>query len=133
MAVELKPATVLNVGQCGADHGMLRSFIEGNFHARVEAARSVPQALEALRKGKYDLVLVNRVIFDDGSDGMELIRSAKKEEFSTPIMLVSNYPDAQSAAVAAGAVQGFGKAELQSRLTLEHLAKFLPVRPDTPM
>mgnify|MGYP001148422668 CR=1 FL=1 len=130
MAAELKPATVLDVGQCSADHAMIKTFIERHFHARVEAVRSVPEALDAIRRGTYDLVLVNRIC-DDGSEGIELIRSAKKDELSTPIMLVSNYPDAQSAAVAAGAVQGFGKAELHQHQTLEHLAKFLPARPDS--
>jgi hypothetical protein len=66
------------------------------------------------------------VIFNDGSDGMELIRIAKREELTTPVMLVSNYPEAQSAAVAAGAVPGFGKASLHTAQTREHLLKFLP-------
>ena len=56
------------------------------------------------------------------------MRIAKREELSTPIMLVSNYPEAQSEAVAAGAVPGFGKATLRSSQAREHLMKFLPVR-----
>jgi CheY-like chemotaxis protein len=59
-------------------------------------------------------VLVNRVLDADGSSGLELIRALKAEEQlrDVPVLLVSNYEDAQAQAVQAGAVPGFGKAEL---------------------
>jgi len=44
---------------------------------------------------------------------------------SIPVMLVSNYDDAQTEAVAAGAEHGFGKANLDSEATMEKLGKFL--------
>ena len=40
-------------------------------------------------------------------------------------MIVSNFEDAQKTAVEAGAVQGFGKAALDSDETKELLAKYL--------
>lgn len=44
---------------------------------------------------------------------------------ATPIMLVTNYPEHQQLAVAAGAELGFGKNELSSPATRERLARFL--------
>ena len=44
---------------------------------------------------------------------------------SIPVMLVTNYPEHQQQAIAAGAEPGFGKAELASPATLAKLAKFL--------
>ncbi len=125
---EARRARVLDVGQCNPDHNAIASMISHDFVADVDRASSVPEALDLIRKQQYDLVLVNRIIFDDGSDGMELIRQAKREELTVPIMLVSNYEEAQLQAVAAGAVQGFGKASLHASRTHEHLARFLPVR-----
>ncbi len=40
-------------------------------------------------------------------------------------MLLSNFPQYQEAAVAAGAEPGFGKAELDRPETLERLRRFL--------
>jgi CheY-like chemotaxis protein len=122
------PARVLDVGQCAPDHYGIRDLIEQDFDARVDSADSIGEALNLMRRERYDLVLINRVLFNDGADGLELVRIAKREELSTPIMMVSNYPEAQSEAVAAGAVPGFGKANLRSAQTREHLMKFLPVR-----
>ena len=42
-----------------------------------------------------------------------------------PVMLVSNYPDAQQEAQAAGAVPGFGKAQVSSPETLDLLRTYL--------
>src|SRR5438105_491461 len=88
---ENAPARVLDVGQCAPDHSGIASAIEQNFDAQVDAADSVGEALNLIRQQRYDLVLVNRVIFNDGQDGLELLRIAKREELSTPVMLVSNY------------------------------------------
>src|SRR5688500_2920286 len=125
---ELPRARVLDVGQCDPDHETICSYIEEYFNAEVDRVATIDEAMLMMRKQGYDLVLVNRVIDGDGSDGLGLIRRAKREELTLPIMLVSNYTDAQSAAVAAGGVPGFGKANLRSGVTYEHLARFLPVR-----
>lgn len=105
---------VLSVGQCGFDHGAISRLFTQHFSAQVQAAHSASQALQALRKGAYDLVLVNRVLDEDGSSGLELVGQIKADPdlARIPVLLVSNYPDAQAQAVALGALPGFGKSEL---------------------
>lgn len=75
----------------------------------------------------FDLVLINRLLDADGSSAMDVL-SALKASPSTgqiPVMVVSNFEDAQSAAVKAGAVQGFGKAALDTLETKTLLAEYL--------
>ena len=105
---------VLSVGQCGYDHAQIVRHLGRHFGMEVIAAHSHEQALESLRAGAYDLVLVNRVGDRDGAPGIELIRRLKAdpETTSVPVMLVSNYADAQNEAVALGALPGFGKSDL---------------------
>jgi CheY-like chemotaxis protein len=105
---------VLSVGQCGLDHGNISRYFRQAFKAEVAGAETFEDAIEALRGGDFALVLVNRVTDADGSSGLELIRSLKADtELSTlPVMLVSNYADAQKQAQALGALPGFGKSEL---------------------
>jgi two-component system chemotaxis response regulator CheY len=73
------------------------------------------------------LILVNCTIPGEPSSGIEWIRQLKADDQTagTPMMLVSNYPDAQQQAVAAGAAPGFGKAELGAGQTIEKLRPFL--------
>ena len=80
-----------------------------------------------LRGDRYDLVLVNRKLADDSSDGVDLVKQVKTDPqlADTPVMLVSNFPEAQEAAVTAGAEPGFGKAQLDRPDTVEKLARFL--------
>ncbi len=72
------------------------------------------QALTSLRAGEFDLVLVNRIFDGDGSKGIELIRAIKADPHlaRTPVMLVSNYAEAQAEAKELGALPGFGKGDL---------------------
>jgi CheY-like chemotaxis protein len=118
---------VLNVGQCAMDHGTIRWLIEEHFEARVVPAASAEEALSQLRGGAYDLVLVNRKLDADDSDGMDVLRALKADAALAPlpVMLVSNYPDAQQEAEAAGAVPGFGKSQVSSPETLERLRAYL--------
>lgn len=118
---------VLSVGQCGADHGAIDRLIGRHFEAAVTAADDLEDTLAQLRSGSFHLVLVNRRLDLDGSDGLEVIRHIKSDEAlrPTPVMLVTNYPDFQQQAVTAGAEPGFGKAELAAPETHELLAKFL--------
>ncbi|TWT43676.1 hypothetical protein RAS1_00750 [Phycisphaerae bacterium RAS1] len=90
----------------------------------------VHEALAALSRRAYALVLVNRLIYDDQSDGMELIARMKSSQAAaaTPVMLISNFPDAQARAVSAGAVPGFGKSALASPRTRAMLAAYLPAK-----
>jgi CheY-like chemotaxis protein len=118
---------VLDVGQCDFDHGAIRRLIEDEFAAQVVQAHGLNDALVRLKNDPFNLVLVNRKLDSDYSDGLAVVRAIKADASlaDTPVMLVSNYPDAQEAAVAAGAQPGFGKAELYQPATREKLRPFL--------
>ncbi len=118
---------VLNVGNCSFDHGTIEQLISTNFGAEVMAAALQDEALTMLRADHFGLVLVNRKLIADSSKGVWLIQRIKADPrlAHTPVMLLSNYPEAQQEAVAAGAEPGFGKAELDRRETIEKLARFL--------
>ncbi len=105
---------VLDVGQCGADHYTIGRLLKTRFAAEVVQAHGLRDAQTSLAREHFDLVLVNRKLDADHSDGLEIVKAIKADAAlaALPVMLVSNYADAQAAAVAAGAVPGFGKAEL---------------------
>ncbi|MEM0915972.1 MAG: hypothetical protein AAGK09_15360, partial [Planctomycetota bacterium] len=69
------------------------------------------------------LLLVNRVLIGsfDTDGGIELIERALGGEDPPVAMLVSNYADAQAAAIGAGARPGFGKSELGHAETARRL------------
>jgi CheY-like chemotaxis protein len=118
---------VLSVGQCAFDHTRIAHHLEQSFRAQVEGASTFDEALAALRSGPYDLVLVNRVSDLDEAPGIDLIRSVKAESglADLPVMLVSNYPEAQEEAKALGALPGFGKSDLTSATTRARLEAIL--------
>jgi CheY-like chemotaxis protein len=118
---------VLSVGQCVPDHASLVRFLQSHFDVEIVPAETGPDALDALRKGPFDLVLVNRKLDVDYSDGADVLRAIKSdpELAGTPVMLVSNYREHQDNAVAAGAEYGFGKLEYQSPDVVRRLEKFL--------
>ncbi len=107
---------VLDVGQCSMDHGSIARHLRSAYGADVARAHSTADALRAVRSGGFDLVLVNRVLDSDGSPGLDLIRALKADPAlaEVPVMLVSNYPDAQTEAGGLGALPGFGKGDLRS-------------------
>jgi CheY-like chemotaxis protein len=121
------PKRVLDVGNCVPDHAAIRRLIEGNFDARVVQAADLSSALFELEREPVDLVLVNRKIDLDYSDGMAIVAHLKSDAkwSNIPVMLITNYPEHQSVAIAAGAEPGFGKQELHTSPTLEKLKKVL--------
>jgi CheY-like chemotaxis protein len=118
---------VLDVGNCAFDHGAIRRLIEREFAAQVAQADDAAQALAALGREPFDLVLVNRKFDGDGGDGLELIRAIKQDGrfAATPVMLISNYGEYQQQAVAAGAEPGFGKSQLGDPAAQQKLRKVL--------
>jgi two-component system chemotaxis response regulator CheY len=113
----MSQSRILNVGQCAYDHAnMVRQF-SSNLHATLTAAETFDDALAELRSRRYDLVLVNRVTDADGAPGVDLIRTLKSDPAlsSIPVMLVSDFTEAQAEAVALGALPGFGKSDLRGR------------------
>ena len=107
----MTPTRILSVGQCGFDHAQIDRLLTRHLGAEVTAADTHAEALAAVASTPFDLVLVNRVGDADGASGLDLIRSLRAET-TVPVMLVSNYPDAQAQAVSLGALRGFGKADL---------------------
>jgi CheY-like chemotaxis protein len=121
------PKRVLNVGHCNPDHASLSRFLTSHFEVEVDRAHHLDDTLSKLRDQKYDLVMINRKLDVDHSEGMEILRTIKSDDDlkTTPVVLISNYADAQDAAVAAGAEPGFGKAELGSPKTKERVTAIL--------
>ena len=91
--------------------------------AGMERAGSAEQARGMMAGKRYDLVLVNRVFDADGDSGLEFIAAIKASGDTTPMMLVSDYADAQAQAVAKGAMPGFGKSMLGRSELRELLAR----------
>lgn len=121
------PKQVLDVGQCVPDHAAIRRLLEKNFDVNVVRTHELADTLEALRRQSFDLVLINRKLDIDYSDGMAILEAIKADPqlAPTPVMLVTNYPEHQQAAVKAGAEDGFGKNELGAAATVEKLKPFL--------
>lgn len=118
---------VLDVGNCSMDHGNIKQLIETNFDAAVVRVHDQKGALEFLRHGAFDLVLVNRVFHRNRGDGLELISRIKTDPqlCATPAMLISDFDDFQQKAIEAGAATGFGKKSLSSQETRRRLSPFL--------
>ncbi len=118
---------VLDVGQCRPDHGAIRHLLETQFGAEVAQAHDATETMAKLRSGPFDLVLINRKLDADYSDGLEIIKQIKSDSAlaAVPVMLVTNYPEYQEQAVAAGAEKGFGKSEYNLPETRERLKKLL--------
>jgi CheY-like chemotaxis protein len=121
------PKRVLDVGNCSLDHGAIRSLLERTFQAEVVQAHGQDDALNLLAQQTFDLVLVNRKLDQDYSDGLDVIAAikAQPEHAAIPCMLITNYPEHQQAAIAAGCEPGFGKKTLWDPATHERLKKHL--------
>ena len=119
---------VVLVGHCGADSSYLRIAVASAGTAGVSIGSAEDQdALNAALQNGAELVLINRVLdwgFDD-QEGIALIVRLRQTHPQVKTMLVSNYADAQAAAVAAGALPGFGKREIGSAKVKELLRNAL--------
>jgi two-component system, chemotaxis family, chemotaxis protein CheY len=118
---------VLDVGNCGPDHMAIRNLLTRHFDCQVTQAHDGKQALERLKQGDFALVLVNRKLDRDYTDGVEIIRQIKADPQLTHrrVMLITNFTEHQEAAVALGAERGFGKLEFEKEKTIELLRPFL--------
>src|SRR5215210_1238705 len=108
------PKKIALVGHCGPDSSFLRiavSKAERDAHVfMVDDDSSLKRVLD----DGVDLLLLNRQLdygFDE-HEGIALIRKLRTKYPAVKAMLVSNYPAAQAAAVAEGALPGFGKREI---------------------
>jgi DNA-binding NarL/FixJ family response regulator len=114
---------ILDVGQCGFDGPRMARQWHDVLGAEVDGADTSDDAVEMLQSHNYDVVLVNRVLAADESSGLEVISRLHELGLTTPMMLVSDLPEAQDAAVRLGAVRGFGKAHLGERSTLDLVSR----------
>lgn len=110
---------ILDIGQCGFDGPRMEALWRQKLDATVDRCDTGTDAVKCLNHAHYDIVLVNRILAKDGSSGLEVIRNLLATGTKTPIMLVSDHPEAQDEAVALGAVRGFGKARLGQQSTLD--------------
>ncbi len=114
---------ILDVGNCAPDHAAITQFFTQHFECEVVQVDRADDALTALRGGEFDLVVVNRKLDVDYSDGIEVIQQIKADPSnqSVPVMLITNFAEHQDAAEAIGAVRGFGKLEYDKPETLERV------------
>lgn len=114
---------ILDVGNCGPDHATLTKFFSTNFGAEVAQADRADDALAKLQAEEFDLVVVNRKLDIDYTDGLDVIKQIKANPATkgVPVMLITNYAEHQDAAEAVGATRGFGKLELGKPETVERV------------
>jgi two-component system chemotaxis response regulator CheY len=108
---------ILSVGQCGIDGPRIKSVLQHELNADVTSAADADEATDLMKEDPFDLVLVNRLLAGDSSSGLDVIQAIRQLDQRTPVMLVSDIPEAQQSAVGLGALPGFGKTELESRET----------------
>jgi DNA-binding NarL/FixJ family response regulator len=105
---------VVLVGHCGADGSYLRLAVNKAVKGASVLLAYDEASLKKLIDAGPDLILLNRQL-DYGfpeDEGVGLIKRLRASHPALKMMLVSNYEDAQEAAVQAGALPGFGKREL---------------------
>ena len=119
--------TVLSIGQCRPDQAAIAHYLTSHFGARVLTADLPADAYQLLKNQSVDLVLVNRKLDSDYSDGMEIVKQlcGDRATASLPVMLISNFAEWQEKAVALGATYGFGKSELNRPETKQRLSAVL--------
>ena len=124
---------VVLVGHCGADSSYLRIAVSsaGAAGVSVISADDQEELDSAFATGDVELVLINRVLDwgFEAQEGVALVAKLHKKYPHVKTMLVSNYPDAQQAAVQAGALPGFGKRELSSPRVPELIRAALEAQP----
>lgn len=80
-----------------------------------------------LRSRSIDLVLVNRKLDEDYSDGIEIVKAIKADSVlaTIPVMLITNYEEHQEQAISLGALRGFGKLSMKAPETLQLIESVL--------
>ncbi len=119
--------TVLDVGNCGPDHASIKRMLQSNFDVNVLQAHNATDTLAILGTQPIDLVLINRKLDEDYSDGIEILKLIKADEKigGIPVMLITNYEEHQAQAISLGALAGFGKLSLNSTQTHQRIAEAL--------
>lgn len=118
---------VLDVGNCGPDHASIRRMLQREFEVEVLQTHGLDDTLDVLRSKQISLVLINRKLDQDYSDGTEILKQIKLDPglAALPVMIVTNYEEHQQAAMQLGAERGFGKLSMNDLQTKERLSQFL--------
>ena len=116
-------ADVMLVGHCGPDAIMLKTVAQRALPGSSVELVNDQEALDAALERDV-VLLVNRELdgaFRTGRGGIDLIRHLDESAATAPMLLVSNFPEAQVEAEAAGAMPGFGKSNLYDDDTTRRL------------
>ncbi len=99
------------VGHCGPDQFMLKNAL-GRFAAGTEIVTSNDSTSLEPFLSAGNVLLINRVLDGsfDAADGINLIRTIANREDAPALLLISNYPEAQAAAVARSSPTSCDKA-----------------------
>jgi DNA-binding NarL/FixJ family response regulator len=107
---------VVLVGHCGPDSSYLRLSVATALPGAKVISIDDATELERTIETGADLLLINRLLdygFEE-TEGVALIRNLRVRRPEVKTMLVSNYVEAQNAAISAGAVGAFGKRDVGS-------------------
>lgn len=118
---------VIDVGNCAPDFASIKRMLVSQFQATVVQANGAADALKLAKSQPTDLVLINRKLDMDYSDGTEVLKQLKAdpETRDIPVMLTTNYAEHQQAAMELGAVEGFGKLAIGDADTIAKIAPYL--------
>ncbi|MEQ8209081.1 MAG: response regulator [Lacipirellulaceae bacterium] len=118
---------VLDVGNCVPDHTAIKHFFTSNFDCEVSQTHGPEDTVALLKKQPFDLVVINRKLDHDYTDGTDTLKAIKADPAiaNVPVMIITNYEEHQDAAVKLGAERGFGKLEYDKPETLEKLQPIL--------
>ena len=114
---------VVLIGHCGPDASYLRIAVMKAIKDVSILTAHDDSSLDKLIDAGADLVLLNRQLEYGFStdEGVAMIQRLREKYPQLKMMLVSNYPEAQEAAVKAGALLGFGKGQIGKREVVDQL------------
>jgi two-component system, chemotaxis family, chemotaxis protein CheY len=107
---------IVLVGHCGPDATYLRIAVRSALGEATFSSADDRAALDRAIQDGVDLILFNREL-DYGFEpatGVEMIRVLKQQHPDLKMVLITNYPEVQAAAIAAGGMPGFGKRDIGS-------------------
>ena len=111
------------------DQAAITQLLQTTFDVSVLTADFADESLKILDSHQIDLVLINRKLDSDHSDGLNILSTIKSRPThqSIPVILVTNYAEWQEKAVGLGAAPGFGKAALYTEETADRIRQALQI------
>ena len=84
---------VLDVGQCNFDNSRITHFLKQHFEVEVDRSHSHDEAVKLALDTPYDLILVNRILDADATQGMDILSTLKTKPSTaeTPVMICLLY------------------------------------------